>query len=215
MSVSFYKIPYEQKIYIYNLDDQQDLVDLAMDGIREIERDFPERTESNVKSKYMSPWNSHMINPKLMPLCNHVEKLIMEMSNLVYASDIKKLNVEFKITDCWYAKYENSDFTIRHSHYPADWSAVIYVNVDDNASSIIFEDKYSIQPTKNMLVIFPGYLYHEVPKTPGKRDVIAMNIFKKATFISHMQDKPKMEEIEQSPEIKELLSKLVQDAKSS
>jgi len=183
MSINFYTIPCEQRIYIYNLNEQQNIIDLAMEGVRELEISHPQRTESNVKSKYMSPWNSHILNLKLMPLCLHIEKTITEISNAVYLSDIKKLNVKFKVTDCWYAKYEKSDYTMRHSHYPADWSAVIYTNIDDNGSSIIFDDKYSIQPTKNMLIIFPGYLQHSVPETSGRRDVIAMNIFKKATFL--------------------------------
>jgi hypothetical protein len=183
MSVQFYTLPAEDKIYIYNLDNKQDILDLAMQGVEEIKVSHPDRTESNVKSKYMSPWNSHTINDKLMPLCHLVEELTMQMSLLVYSADIKGLNVEFRVTDCWYARYEKDDYTVKHKHYPADWSAVVYTNVDDTSSGIIFNEKYKIQPTKNMLLIFPGYLTHEVPPTDGVRDVIAFNIFKKATFV--------------------------------
>ena len=183
MSVRYYSLPADDKVYIYNLDDKQDIIDLAMQGVEELKVSHPIGVESNVKSKYMSPWNSHVVNNKLMPLCDHVEKLTMEMSLLAYGSDIKNLNVEFRVTDCWYARYEPNDFTVKHKHYPADWSGVLYTNVDDTSAGIIFNEKYKIQPTKNMLLIFPGYLNHEVPPTVGVRDVIAFNIFKKATFV--------------------------------
>ena len=183
MSVKFFSLPSEDKIYIYNLDDKQHIIDLAMQGVEEIKVSNPDTVYSNVKSKYMSPWNSHIINNKFMPLCDHVEKLTMDMSLMAYGSDIKGLNVEFKVTDCWYARYDPDDYTVKHKHYPADWSACLYVNVDETSSAIIFNDKYKIQPTKNMLLIFPGYLNHEVPPTEGIRDVIAFNIFKKATFV--------------------------------
>jgi hypothetical protein len=178
-----YSLPSEDKIYIYDLSDNQAIVDLAMQGAEEIKASHPETVISNVKSKYMSPWNSHVINNKFIPLCQFVEQLTMQMSLLAYGADIKGLNVEFRVTDCWYARYEPNDFTVKHKHYPADWSAVVYCNVDETSAGIIFDDKYKIQPTKNMLLLFPGYLNHEVPPTEGVRDVIAFNIFKKATFI--------------------------------
>jgi hypothetical protein len=183
MSVQFYSLPKEERIYIYNLSDKQDVIDLAMLGVEELKVSHPESVHSNVKSKYMSPWNSHVVNNKLMPLCEHIENLTNQMSLLAYGADIKNLNVEFRVTDCWYARYEPNDYTVKHKHYPADWSGVLYTNVDETSAAIIFDDKYKIQPTKNMLLIFPGYLNHEVPPTEGVRDVIAFNIFKKATFV--------------------------------
>jgi hypothetical protein len=182
MSIKYYSLPTEDKIYVYNLDDKQEIIDLAMQGVKEILISHPDRTESNVKSKYMSPWNSHMINNKFMPLCQIVEQITMQLSFLNYGTNMKGERVSFNVIHCWYARYEPNDFTVKHKHYPSDWSAVIYTNVDDTASAIIFNDTYKIQPKKNMLLIFPGYLNHEVPPTEGIRDVIAFNIFKRETF---------------------------------
>ena len=78
----------------------------------------------------------------------------------------------------WIAQYDKGDHAERHYHYPLDWSAVYYINVEDNASPIIFGEDVKVQPENNMMLLFPGWLNHRVPKTKSKRTLIAMNFNK-------------------------------------
>ena len=82
----------------------------------------------------------------------------------------------------WIAQYDKGDHAERHYHYPLDWSAVYYINVEDNASPIIFGEDVKVQPENNMMLLFPGWLNHRVPKTKSKRTLIAMN-FQFSIFI--------------------------------
>ena len=85
--------------------------------------------------------------------------------------------------------YEESDWTKRHSHFPSDYAAVYYVDVEPGSAPIIFENVVKdgvhnnnepliLQPQNGMLAIWPAILHHEVPPTKGKRMCISMNIDK-------------------------------------
>jgi hypothetical protein len=84
---------------------------------------------------------------------------------------------------------KKGEHTIRHSHFPSDFAACYYVDVEPGCSPIIFEKKIidgvhdnneplTIQPQNGMLVLWPAILHHEVPPTETKRMVVAMNIDK-------------------------------------
>ena len=85
--------------------------------------------------------------------------------------------------------YEESEYTVRHSHYPSDFSAVYYVDVEPNCAPVLFEtpqndginhksETFTLQPKNGMLAIWPAILHHEVPPTKGRRMCISMNINK-------------------------------------
>lgn len=78
--------------------------------------------------------------------------------------------------------YEGSDYTKRHNHFPSDLSCVIYLEVDENSAPIIFSGRVAVQPKKNLMLMFPGILEHEVPQTTDRRVIVAMNLNKRATF---------------------------------
>jgi hypothetical protein len=177
-------LPYQLPIFNIDLTPIKDtILKTAMEAIDEMRITHPESTKSNIQSVYMSPYKSHLENPKFGPLCDFVVDTATKLYNELYQCNIESVNLKLHVTDCWGAIYETTDHTIRHNHYPADYSCCVYLHADDNCAPIIFESKYSVQPRSNSMLIFPGFIFHEVPKTEGKRIIVAMNLFKRATFV--------------------------------
>jgi len=155
---------------------------LAREAIDDLRISHPDSPESNVKANYMSPWKSHLLNEKMLPLCQEVIKLAKEVSKSHWNTDLEALNIDFMIADCWGVIYENTDKTIAHTHYPSDFAAVMYLEADENCAPIVFERKLVVQPKPKTLVMFPGTMLHEVPENHGHRVVVAMNLNKIPSF---------------------------------
>lgn len=156
----------------------------AREAIAELRQSHPQTTLSNVKSVYMSPWNSHKLNPKLIPICQSVMEYTQQAVLQYMNSDISSLNWTLNVTDCWGAIYEEEDYAIAHKHFPSDFSAVLYLEAEPGCAPIIFADKLKVNPRPNLLIIFPGLLMHHVPKNTGKRTVVVMNMHKFPKFAS-------------------------------
>ena len=145
----------------------------------------PETTKSNVKA-WHSSWMTHQENPKFQPLVDRVCNACTFISQGYFQCQ----SVEFVPFNFWAMMYEEGEHTIRHSHFPSDFSAVYYVDVEPNCAPILFEvpqndginDKggnLTLQPQNGMLAIWPSILHHEVPPTKGRRMCLSMNIDKK------------------------------------
>jgi hypothetical protein len=93
-------------------------------------------------------------------------------------TDLAHLNYELRVADCWYAVYEASDHTVAHSHFPSDFSSVVYLQVDEAGAPIVFANNIAVHPVSGTAVIFPGLLEHHVPATQGRRVVVAVNFIK-------------------------------------
>jgi len=155
-----------------------DMLQLARNAIEDIRQNYPESTPSNVQAIYMSPWKSHLLSDKLKPLCDEAIRAAKLVSKDHLFTDLEGLNLDFFIADCWGAIYEEEDHTIPHSHFPADFSVVVYLEAEDGCAPIVFDDKLSVQPVPGLMLLFPGLLKHSVPKNKGKRVVVAMNLYK-------------------------------------
>lgn len=91
--------------------------------------------------------------------------------------------------EMWYADYDEGGFAREHSHGFNVLSFCYYVEVAEGASGLVFHENgldigHPIERTRSVvpvtsgdLVIFPGFLRHSVPPSPGQRKVIAGNIF--------------------------------------
>ena len=100
---------------------------------------------------------------------------------LSVASSPPQAQPHFKpsISDCWGAVYHKDEYTLQHDHWPAVWSWCYYVSVTDQCAPIVFPHaKLSIQPRNGMMVMFPGWVAHYVPKQACDHDriMIAGNI---------------------------------------
>lgn len=132
------------------------------------------RNDSNVKA-WSTGWLEHIRN-------NNYDDLII--LTFKYLSKIEKEYMKvreplpYKIHNLWAMKYVDGEYAIKHNHYPSDWSAVYYVDIEEKSSGIIFEEELTINPVPGMLLLFPSILDHRVLPTDGKRMVISMNIIK-------------------------------------
>ena len=152
--------------------------------ILEHRQNNPETTKSNVKA-WHSSWVTHQENPKFNHLCHLVEELCYFVGEGFFnCSDTK-----YSVSNMWAMMYEQTEHTIRHSHFPSDFSGVYYVDVEPGCAPVIFESvvndgvndnnqPLTLQPQNGMLAIWPAILHHEVPPTKGKRMCISMNIEK-------------------------------------
>jgi hypothetical protein len=173
-----FKIPTESSVFGCSLLDHAPALQAARHAVDELRLRFPESTPSNVKAVYMSPWKSHHLTTGLAPLIQLVADKIKMATQQFLGVDLNKLEYDLRVADCWGAVYEQSDYTIPHTHYPSDFSAVIYLEMEEQSSSIIFENSFSVSPTSGSLVFFPGHLSHHVPATQGKRVIVVINYIK-------------------------------------
>ena len=153
--------------------------------ILEHRQNNPESTKSNVKA-WHSSWTTHKENPKFQPLAD----IVLDACKFISRGYFQCQTTEYSILNFWAMMYEEGEHTIRHSHYPSDFSAVYYVDVEPGCAPVLFEvpkndgvnnkcETLTIQPENGMLAIWPAILHHEVPPTKGRRMCISMNIEKK------------------------------------
>lgn len=157
-------------------------LDLAREAVTDLRSVHPESTPSNVIATYMSPWKSHLLTDKLAPLINLMSDLIMKISVDFYTRDLAELNFRLAVADCWCAIYEAGDYSGLHHHFPSDFASVVYLDVDDHASPIVFSNSLELHPKSATAVVFPGMLEHHVPPTSGRRVIIAINFIKIPAF---------------------------------
>jgi len=169
-------------IFWWDMSHLDPVLQLARQALDELRVSHPDSPTSNVKACYMSPWKSHLLNNKLLPLCQEVIRLAKHVSIQRWNTDIEALNLDFMIADCWGVIYESSDKTIAHSHFPSDFAAVMYLEADEESAPIIFEHQLVVKPKSKTLVMFPGNMVHEVPENQGHRVVVAMNLNKIPAF---------------------------------
>ncbi len=158
---------------------------LARQAIDEVRATHPDSTPSNVQAVYMSPWQSHGLSAKFSPLCDCVRLLAQTCARQIVGASLADFNMELVVNDCWGAIYEQADFAKPHNHFPADFGVVVYLEAEPHCAPIVFGGAMPVQPTPGMMVLFPGILTHEVPATQGRRVVVAMNLYKKATFAAN------------------------------
>ena len=168
----------ELPIVIAELAPIADRLRLAREAIDELRISHPQPPASNVKASYMSPWKSHLLNPKLQPLCASVVEIAKAAAPKAWSGHLDGLGLDLFVTDCWGAIYEQADRTERHNHWPADLSCVVYLEAEPGCAPLVFSGKSAFYPRPATLVMFPGITMHEVPPTPGRRVVVALNLFK-------------------------------------
>ena len=151
--------------------------------ILEHRQEHPEDITSNVKA-WHSSWVTHQENPKFQPLVDLTLNACKFISKGYYESE-----TDYNVINLWAMMYEDTEWTKRHSHFPSDFAAAYYVDVEPGSAPVIFESKVkdgvndnnqplTLQPQNGMLAIWPALLHHEVPPTKGRRMCISMNIDK-------------------------------------
>lgn len=169
--VEYKTVKKDLPIFSSDISQHKQILSLAVEAILEEKSKNPKGMESNVKAYYVSDYSSHLSNPKFQPLID----LVLSLAKFV-SKDYFNCNFNLKVYNCWGMIYEEGDHAVKHTHFPSTFSAVVYIDIEESAAPIIFEDQLSIVPTAGSVILFPAILSHEVPKTKGKRIVVAMNI---------------------------------------
>jgi hypothetical protein len=170
MNVQGHKISTQLPYFTIDLSRYQFELDLAREAIYDLQKCFP-HTESNVKNYYTSPYDSHLQSTKLDPLCN----LVLKLSSFITENALQQ-KLDFKIVNCWGSIYHPGDFTVLHNHWPCFFSAVVYLDADADSAPLILDNQLCVLAERSKMVLFPGWLDHEVPPTKTQRTVIAFNL---------------------------------------
>lgn len=154
------------------------------DIILEHRKNNPQSNESNVKAWHSSGL-THKENPKFQPLID----FISNACGIISSQYFNLSDVDWEVKNLWAMMYEKGDYTLKHDHsiFPLIFSSCYYVDVEPDASPIIFESPEEdgvndnnkpliISPENGMILIWPSLLKHEVPPTNGQRMGISMNI---------------------------------------
>lgn len=157
-------------LFFYEVDLNSNACKMASQAIQEEITSIKPTNETNLKNYYTTSYLIHKTNYKFNFIIDTVSAFCKEI--LINTFDLK----DFKINcfNCWGAVYKENDYAVEHNHFPSTLSAVVYLEVEKNASGIFFDKSY-IEVKPGLVLIFPGLLLHSVPKTKGVRTIVAMN----------------------------------------
>ena len=132
-----------------------------------------QNNKTNVKA-IMSNYHIWKDTDILNPLIDE----IVSVSNNIYPPYYNRFN--YILIDCWSAIYQKEHHSIPHTHFPyGQMSFVYYLKTSSNSSPLVFDEcNFEIQPQEDMLVLFPTYMFHSVPKQKINEDrvVVAGNL---------------------------------------
>ena len=151
LQINRFKVPTELSVFETSLSGHVEVLKLAREALEELRASHPASTPSNVRAVYMSPWKSHLLTPKLQPLLDITADLIRKISIDFFRMDLDGLNYDLLTADAWCAVYEQADSAILHSHYPADFSCVAYLDMEPGAAPIIFANALEVRPVPGSL----------------------------------------------------------------
>ena len=170
-----YKLASESTIYKVNLGASNDWIKRWINEIYRL--GDTQNSKTNVKALMTNWWiweDSNIFNNLLDNIIRTL-RINLPLDPKIY---------DLKLIDCWGAIYKEGDYTISHTHYPSNLSFVYYLTDSSQTPLIFSKSNFTIFPKINELIIFPGEMFHEVPKHTGDdRIVIAGN----ANIYAHSQ----------------------------
>lgn len=167
-------VPTTATIFIIDFSEYRPLLELSKEAIFEEKiKDKGESLNSNVRANYVTSYLAHHNNEKFAPL---IDLVIKTANDLIYEKD--KIEIEFQCINAWGMEYLSGDYALPHRHFQwtPGYSAICYIDVDDDCAPIIFENHTFVQPKPNMFLLFPASLLHHVPKTKSKRILMSYNL---------------------------------------
>ena len=138
--------------------------------IEQYRQEHSDSIETNVKCNWRSNWYVH--NDERF---NEFNEWILNACSFVCQYHLNT-QVKFSIANEWLMVYEKGDYAIPHDHFPFCLSVIYYVDCDENAAPVVFENQLEVLPENGKLIIFPSSVSHEVNQTEGRRVVVSMNL---------------------------------------
>jgi len=136
--------------------------------------DFQKR-RTNLKAD-MTDYNM-MHHDAFRIVAQNVEHLIKKW---VFENTPGQLHMQINHSSCWGASYSKNDYAVKHSHFPALFSYIYYVQASEDSAPLYFpaEPGTYYKPTSGTGIIFPGWVEHEVPahETSDERIAVVGNL---------------------------------------
>ena len=171
MKPSIVEVQKKLPVFVFDIADRQELLLHAERAIQEEYEKDPRPRQSNVSAHFVSSYLGHRQNPGFAPLIELALDCVGGAVRATYGTPTK-----FQCVNCWGALYRAGDSARWHHHFPFDFAAVCYLQVDAGAAPIVFEEHLELHPAPGSLIVFSGLLVHHVPPTNGNRTVVGMNI---------------------------------------
>lgn len=169
-----FKYTLDTTISVYNLDgiiDSNEMVEKiywAKDNLGGVDMSkTPYEKDKDVIKTWHSGWEIHQQTNIFDTLVSTVREKILEC--------IGGGELETDVVAVWAMINKVGDQIVRHKHFEHGYSAVYYALADENANPLMFDRYLSITPKTNMLICFPGYLYHHVPIIKHEQNRILMS----------------------------------------
>jgi len=173
-------IPFDEKFPVHTetLTNVEDLNKILEEDIREAGDGLQGR---NASAKcLMTQWSMHDRYKSFRMLGNAAIQLasLMPLATRTY-EDGRDRPIQYKISSSWGLIYNKGQSTGSHTHWPDTWSWTYCVKACEDCSPLVFSHaNYRIVPQESQMIIFPGWLHHEVPEQTcdHERIMIAGNL---------------------------------------
>ena len=178
---------YQQKSVLMALPVYTTKLDIDNERLKKIillhRKRYPETNKSNVKA-WHSDYKTHLKDFRFQPFIDEIINNIRRIKQYDptfcgFAGFEKTLHLR----DFWINMYDGNGIhhAVKHQHFPCPYAATYYVETEENSAPILFHGlkNLKIVPESGTLVVWPGFIYHSVPPTQGKRTVLAMNLLVK------------------------------------
>lgn len=174
-----FEIPVSTTVFVYSLDDIIDSEEILrniywvrdnLGGVDMSKTIYAE--DKDVIKTWHSGWYLHKDTNLFDNLIETVKEKVLECLG-------RGEERQVELQESWAMINKKGDQIVRHKHFDYGYSAVYYAYADKNANPLLFDNQLSITPKTNMLVCFPGYLYHRVPiiKDEQERVLMAFNLW--------------------------------------
>lgn len=171
MSIKTHLAPVKEMVFTVMFPDCQEYNSILKEKILKIKEECPESTDiQDDNTGWHSSYFLHLEHDEFDKISTFTRRACDWI-----AKNRHRTQAHFDVYNMWAMTYDVGDDTKRHHHFPAAFSAVYFVDVEENAAPLSF-DTLTITPCNGMLVVFPGILMHSVPPTDGKRVIISMNL---------------------------------------
>ena len=173
-------IPFEEEFPVHTetLTNVKDLNRILENDIREAGDGLQAR---NASAKcLMTRWDMHDQYKSFRMLGNAAIQLasLMPLATRTYEEGRNK-PIQYKVSTSWGLIYKQGQSTSSHTHWPDTWSWTYCVKACEKCSPLVFSHaNYLVSPEERQMIIFPGWLHHEVPEQPcdHERIMIAGNL---------------------------------------
>ena len=109
----------------------------------------------------MTSWKECFDIKEFRTIADWVQKIILGFNQKVVIDPI----FDLKLKELWGQYYKKGDYQIEHHHNPLSWSFVYFVKAPKGSAPLVFtSSNKKIVPKAGMLVLFPSWIEHYVPK---------------------------------------------------